>query len=162
MRTIELSIKKRMKRMNLTALLLGGVCLLCQPLQAQQSIDACDGRTYKVGDTLRIGEPLLSGYLFVKQLNANNQFDKLNPKNSTGRTAVITDIPAYQPKLYQQFGIYQQPETPQIVFAEQGRFQDWRISKHGFNQRKHHVRTSCFPYGWSCRPYPGYLVRLHT
>lgn len=85
-----------MKRMNLTALLLGGVCLLCQPLQAQQSIDACDGRTYKVGDTLRIGEPLLSGYLFVKQLNANNQFDKLNPKNSTGRTAVITDIPAYQ------------------------------------------------------------------
>ena len=29
MRTIELSIKKRMKRMNLTALLLGGVCLLC-------------------------------------------------------------------------------------------------------------------------------------
>ena len=30
MRTIELSIKKRMKRMNLTALLLGGVCLLCQ------------------------------------------------------------------------------------------------------------------------------------
>ena len=43
---------------------LGGVCLLCQPLQAQQSIDACDGRTYKVGDTLRIGEPLLSGYLF--------------------------------------------------------------------------------------------------
>lgn len=47
MRTIELSIKKRMKRMNLTALLLGGVCLLCQPLQAQQSIDACDGRTYK-------------------------------------------------------------------------------------------------------------------
>lgn len=80
MRTIELSIKKRMKRMNLTALLLGGVCLLCQPLQAQQSIDACDGRTYKVGDTLRIGEPLLSGYLFVKQLNANNQFDKLNPK----------------------------------------------------------------------------------
>lgn len=122
MRTIELSIKKRMKRMNLTALLLGGVCLLCQPLQAQQSIDACDGRTYKVGDTLRIGEPLLSGYLFVKQLNANNQFDKLNPKNSTGRTAVITDIPAYQPKLYQQFGIYQQPETPQIVFAEQGDF----------------------------------------
>ena len=122
MRTIELSIKKRMKRMNLTALLLSSVCLLCQPLQAQQSIDACDGRTYKVGDTLRIGEPLLSGYLFVKQLNANNQFDKLNPKNSTGRTAVITDIPAYQPKLYQQFGIYQQPETPQIVFAEQGDF----------------------------------------
>ena len=122
MRTIELSIKKRMKRMNLTALLLGGVCLLCQPLQAQQSIDACDGRTYKVGDTLRIGEPLPSGYLFVKQLNANNQFDKLDPKNSTGRIAIITDIPAYQPELYQQFGIYQQPETPQIVFAEQGDF----------------------------------------
>ena len=121
-RIIELSIKKRMKRMNLTALLLSGVCLLCHPLQAQQSVDACDGRTYKVGDTLRIGEPLPSGYLFVKQLNANNQFDKLNPKNSTGRTAVITDIPAYQPKLYQQFGIYQQPETPQIVFAEQGDF----------------------------------------
>lgn len=111
-----------MKRMNLTAFLLGGVCLLCQPLQAQQSIDACDGRTYKVGDTLRIGEPLPSGYLFVKQLNANNQFDKLDPKNSTGRIAIITDIPAYQPELYQQFGIYQQPETPQIVFAEQGDF----------------------------------------
>lgn len=108
--------------MNLTAFLLGGVCLLCQPLQAQQSIDACDGRTYKVGDTLRIGEPLPSGYLFVKQLNANNQFDKLDPKNSTGRIAIITDIPAYQPELYQQFGIYQQPETPQIVFAEQGDF----------------------------------------
>ena len=122
MRTIELSIKKRMKRMNLTALLLSSVCLLCQPLQAQQSIDACDGRTYKVGDTLRIGEPLPSGYLFIKQINADNKFDKLNPKNSTGRTAVITDIPAYQPKLYQQFGIYQQPETPQIVFAEQGDF----------------------------------------
>ena len=56
MRTIELSIKKRMKRMNLTALLLGGVCLLCQPLQAQQSIDACDGRTYKVSRV-----PLCSG-----------------------------------------------------------------------------------------------------
>lgn len=108
--------------MNLTALLLSSVCLLCQPLQAQQSIDACDGRTYKVGDTLRIGEPLPSGYLFIRQLNANNQFDSLDPKNSTGRTAVITDIPAYQPKLYQQFGIYQQPETPQIVFAEQGDF----------------------------------------
>ena len=52
-----------MKRINLTVLLLSGVCLLCQPLQAQQSIDACDGRTYKVGDTLRIGEPLPSGYL---------------------------------------------------------------------------------------------------
>ena len=51
-RIIELSIKKRMKRMNLTALLLSGVCLLCHPLQAQQSVDACDGRTYKVGDTL--------------------------------------------------------------------------------------------------------------
>ena len=51
MRTEKLNIKKRMKRMNLTAFLLGGVCLLCQPLQAQQSIDACDGRTYKVGDT---------------------------------------------------------------------------------------------------------------
>ena len=102
--------------------MLSGVCLLCQPLQAQQSIDACDGRTYKVGDTLRIGEPLPSGYLFIKQINADNKFDKLNPKNSTGRTAVITDIPAYQPKLYQQFGIYQQPETPQIVFAEQGDF----------------------------------------
>ena len=111
-----------MKRINLTVLLLSGVCLLCQPLQAQQSIDACDGRTYKVGDTLRIGEPLPSGYLFIKQINADNKFDKLNPKNSTGRTAVITDIPAYQPKLYQQFGIYQQPETPQIVFAEQGDF----------------------------------------
>lgn len=122
MRTIELSTKKRMKRINLTVLLLSGVCLLCQPLQAQQSIDACDGRTYKVGDTLRIGEPLPSGYLFIKQINADNKFDKLNPKNSTGRTAVITDIPAYQPKLYQQFGIYQQPETPQIVFAEQGDF----------------------------------------
>ena len=122
MRTEKLNIKKRMKRMNLTAFLLGGVCLLCQPLQAQQSIDACDGRTYKVGDTLRIGEPLPSGYLFVKQLNANNQFDKLDPKNSTGRIAIITDIPAYQPELYQQFGIYQQPETPQIVFAEQGDF----------------------------------------
>ena len=48
-RIIELSIKKRMKRMNLTALLLSGVCLLCHPLQAQQSVDACDGRTYKVG-----------------------------------------------------------------------------------------------------------------
>lgn len=108
--------------MNLTALLLGGICWLCQPIQAQQSIEACDGRTYKVGDTLRIGEPLPSGYLFVKRLNANNQFDKLNPKNSTGRIAIITDIPAYQPKLYQQFGIYQQPETPQIVFAEQGDF----------------------------------------
>ena len=47
-RIIELSIKKRMKRMNLTALLLSGVCLLCHPLQAQQSVDACDGRTYKV------------------------------------------------------------------------------------------------------------------
>ena len=57
MRTIELSTKKRMKRINLTVLLLSGDCLLCQPLQAQQSIDACDGRTYKVGDTLRIGEP---------------------------------------------------------------------------------------------------------
>ena len=56
MRTEKLNIKKRMKRMNLTAFLLGGVCLLCQPLQAQQSIDACDGRTYKVGDTLRIGD----------------------------------------------------------------------------------------------------------
>ena len=89
MRTEKLNIKKRMKRMNLTAFLLGGVCLLCQPLQAQQSIDACDGRTYKVGDTLRIGEPLPSGYLFVKQLNANNQFDKLDPKNSTGRIAII-------------------------------------------------------------------------
>lgn len=119
-RIIELSIKKRMKRMNLTALLLSGVCLLCHPLQAQQSVDACDGRTYKVGDTLRIGEPLPSGYLYVKRINADNKFDKLNPKNSTGRTAVITDIPAYQPKLYQQFGIYQQPKTPQIVFAEQG------------------------------------------
>ena len=111
--------------MNLTAFLLGGVCLLCQPLQAQQSIDACDGRTYKVGDTLRIGEPLPSGYLFVKQLNANNQFDKLDPKNSTGRIAIITDIPAYQPELYQQFGIYQQPETPQIFFAEQVDFKIW-------------------------------------
>ena len=111
-----------MKIKNLAVLLLGGACLLCQPLQAQQSIDACDGRTYKVGDTLRIGEPLPSGYLFVKQLNANNQFDKLNPENSTGRIAIITDIPAYQPELYQQFGIYQQPETPQIVFAEQGDF----------------------------------------
>ena len=121
-RIIELSIKKRMKRMNLTALLLSGVCLLCHPLQAQQSVDACDGRTYKVGDTLRIGEPLPSGYLYVKRINADNKFDKLNPKNSTGRTAVITDIPAYQPKLYQQFGIYQQPKTPQIVFAEQGDF----------------------------------------
>lgn len=50
MRTEKLNIKKRMKRMNLTAFLLGGVCLLCQPLQAQQSIDACDGRTYKVGE----------------------------------------------------------------------------------------------------------------
>ena len=30
-RIIELSIKKRMKRMNLTALLLSGVCLLCHP-----------------------------------------------------------------------------------------------------------------------------------
>lgn len=85
MRTIELRTKKRMKIKNLAVLLLGGACLLCQPLQAQQSIDACDGRTYKVGDTLRIGEPLPSGYLFVKQLNANNQFDKLNPENSTGR-----------------------------------------------------------------------------
>ena len=48
-RIIELSIKKRMKRINLTVLLLSGVCLLCHPLQAQQSVDACDGRTYKVG-----------------------------------------------------------------------------------------------------------------
>lgn len=151
-RIIELSIKKRMKRMNLTALLLSGVCLLCHPLQAQQSVDACDGRTYKVGDTLRIGEPLPSGYLYVKRINADNKFDKLNPKNSTGRTAVITDIPAYQPKLYQQFGIYQQPKTPQIVFAEQG---DFKIGVYlnmalTFNQRKHHVRTLCFPHEWSC------------
>ncbi|EJW96576.1 hypothetical protein, secreted, partial [gut metagenome] len=122
MKSKKLSIKKCMKRMKLTALLLGGICLLCQPLQAQQSIDACDGRTYKVGDTLRMGEPLPSGYLFVRRLNANNQFDKLNPKNLTGRIAVITDIPAYQPELYRQFGIYQQPETPQIVFAGQGDF----------------------------------------
>lgn len=149
-RIIELSIKKRMKRMNLTALLLSGVCLLCHPLQAQQSVDACDGRTYKVGDTLRIGEPLPSGYLYVKRINADNKFDKLNPKNSTGRTAVITDIPAYQPKLYQQFGIYQQPKNAPNSLCRTRRFQDWRISKHGFNQRKHHVRTLCFPHEWSC------------
>lgn len=82
-----------MKRMNLTALLLSGVCLLCHPLQAQQSVDACDGRTYKVGDTLRIGEPLPSGYLYVKRINADNKFDKLNPKNSTGHG--LPSLPTY-------------------------------------------------------------------
>ncbi|WP_150980632.1 DUF4852 domain-containing protein [Heminiphilus faecis] len=141
MKTIELMIKKRMK--NLTVLLLAGVCLLCQPLQARQCIDACDGRTYKVGDTLRIGEPLSSGYLFVKQLNASNRFEKLNQKNLTGRIAIITDIPAYRPELYRQFGIYQQPETPQIVFAEQGDFKigvylNMALSKGNIVSR-HHV-----------------------
>ena len=120
MRTEKLNIKKRMKRMNLTAFLLGGVCLLCQPLQAQQSIDACDGRTYKVGDTLRIGEPLPSGYLFVKQLNANNQFDKLDPKNSTGRIATVsyTHLDVYKRQMLSSFNFSRASSRPGAVAVE--------------------------------------------
>lgn len=135
-RIIEFSIKKRMKRMKLTALLsLSGVCLLCHPLQAQQSIDACDGRTYKVGDTLRIGEPLPSGYLFVKRINADNKFDKLNPKNlnrTDCRHYRHTCLPAQTLSTVRHLPTA--GNAPNSL-CRTGRFQDWRISKHGFNQR---------------------------
>lgn len=31
---------------------------------------------------------------------------------------IITSVPEYDKKLYESMGIYEQPETPQIVMAE--------------------------------------------
>lgn len=48
-RIIELSIKKTYEKNESDRFVIKRCLLLCHPLQAQQSVDACDGRTYKVG-----------------------------------------------------------------------------------------------------------------
>lgn len=86
-------------------------------LNAQQVIKACNGKTYQEGDTIRFGKPKFSGYLFINAIDENGNCCSVQDAIAE-KEAVITQIPTYQKDLYEQMGIYEQPETPQLVLVE--------------------------------------------
>ena len=106
--------------MKTIQLLLGATLLSCSTMgnmYAQKQITACNGKTYTIGDTLRIGKSDNSGYLFVRQLQNNGELSFLR-NNLHGLELIIKDIPAYSQKLYEDMVIYEKPEKPAIVKAE--------------------------------------------
>lgn len=86
-------------------------------VQAQQEIVACNGKSYHVGDTLIIGHPKLSKYLFLKQVGADGSFDIVS-EDVKGRKVVITEIPDYDKKLYENMGLYGAQESLGVVMAQ--------------------------------------------
>ena len=91
--------------------------LVSMELSAQQVIKACNGKTYQEGDTIRFGKPSFSGYLFINAVDENGNCCSVQDVIAE-KEAVIKEIPAYQQDLYEQMGIFEQPETPQLVLAE--------------------------------------------
>ena len=87
-------------------------------IYAQQTIVACNGKTYKQGDTLVVGKPASSGYLYMRSVDGQGSLSPVYERDIVGSKMIITSVPEYDKKLYESMGIYEQPETPQIVMAE--------------------------------------------
>ena len=87
---------------------------------AQQTVVACNGKSYGQGDTLVIGAPALSGYLYMRTVDEEGRLSPVRERDITALKTIITSVPEYDKKLYESMAIYEQPETPQVVMAEGG------------------------------------------
>lgn len=94
--------------------------LMMTDVYAQQAIVACNGKNYEQGDTLIIGKPASSGYLFMRTVDEQGSLSSVYERDIDGLKVVITSIPGYDKKLYESMGIYTQPEKPLVVIAEGG------------------------------------------
>lgn len=89
-------------------------------ISAQQRIEACNGRSYGLGDTLTIGLPAPSGYLFMRSIDEQGNVKPVYERDITGLKVVITSIPEYNKKLYESMGIYEQSDRFRLVMVEGG------------------------------------------
>ena len=105
--------------MKTTRLLFCAALLSCTlgNLQAQSSIKGCNGKTYNVGDTLRFGKSAHSGYNFINQFAEDGNFKRVDG-DKLGHTLIISEIPSYNQKLYEDMAIFDKPAEPLLVIAE--------------------------------------------
>lgn len=107
-----------LKYLNLFMAFMGSLAI--SESYAQSYITGCNGKNYGIGDTLVVGKPALSGYLFIRTVNEQGDLSPMPDRDIAGLKVTITSIPEYDEQLYQDMGIYEQPENLQIVMAEGG------------------------------------------
>lgn len=105
----------KITRLLYSVVLLG--CFTTGHLYAQTHLKGCDGKNYNVGDTLHLGMPTFSGYLFVNKVAEDGNFTSVDG-DCVGSELVITDIPPYSQKLYEAMAIFEKPVQSEIIFAE--------------------------------------------
>lgn len=69
--------------------------LMMTGVYAQQAIVACNGKNYEQGDTLIIGKPASSGYLFMRTVDEQGSLSSVYERDIDGLKVVITSIPGY-------------------------------------------------------------------
>lgn len=85
---------------------------------AQSGITACNGKNYNVGDTLVLGKRAISGYLGMREIDDTGSLSSVYDKDLSGTKTVITSIPEYDKKLYEDMGLYGEQDALQLVMAE--------------------------------------------
>ena len=106
------------KHLCTVAALMG--CLTSMNIYAQQRIVACNGKTYGPGDTLVVGKAAPSGYLVMREVEEQGHLNTVDREGMPGLKMVITEVPEYDQNLYESFGIFERPETPQLVKTKAG------------------------------------------
>lgn len=85
---------------------------------AENNFKACNGKVYEIGDTLRIGKQNISGkYYHIVKVDEVGSVSYLN-KDAFKEELIITAIPEYDKKLYENFAIFDKPDTPMIIEAK--------------------------------------------
>ena len=93
-------------------------------LSAQQIIKGCNGKTYQTGDTLMIGNGDISAiYYYVKLIDDQGGLNALTGENMQGKKIVITAIPEYDKKRYEEMALFEKYETPMLAMATDGQQQ---------------------------------------
>lgn len=64
-------------------------------IYAQQTIVACNGKTYKQGDTLVVGKPASSGYLYMRSVDGQGSLSPVYERDIVGSKMIITSVPEY-------------------------------------------------------------------
>lgn len=105
----------KLTRLLCSAVLLG--CITTGNLYAQSYLKGSDGKNYSVRDTLYFGTMDYTKYLFVKQIDPDGNLSAVQ-NDLSGSKSVITDIPPYSQELYENMALFEKPEQPEIVFAE--------------------------------------------
>lgn len=72
-------------------------------IYAQQTIVACNGKTYKQGDTLVVGKPASSGYLYMRSVDGQGSLSPVYERDIVGSKMIITSVPEYDKKLYESW-----------------------------------------------------------